>query len=611
MPKIIPKQTIEEIRGHNDIVDVVGSYLQLKRAGSNFRALCPFHNEKTPSFNVHPHRQIFHCFGCGAGGDVFAFVMQYEGVEFMTAAKMLAQRGGVNVEFEEEKKGGVDKEQLYRLHEDLTQDLHLALLKSDSAKAARAYLEQRKLSPETIEAFRIGYAPESAAALKKWAADKKYPLPLLESAGLLVRPDSGGTPYARFRNRLMFPILNESGRVIGFSGRVLSKDAKGAKYVNSPDTLLFSKKRVLFALNHARHTLVDQRKAILVEGQLDAMRCHEAGITNAVAAQGTAITEEQARLIKRYADEVVLILDSDTAGENAALRSAEIFLATGLTVTIAALPVGEDPDSLILNDGAKPFQSLIDEAKPLMDFQVGVLSARPENQGEAGQRRVAQAVLDTIRNAGSGIQQDQLIQRASEKLGIAVAALRKDLTKTSLSRGHRTSRIAPKANVPPIEKEPPLPREEELLLEIMVQHPEVVDLVHQYLPLNFLQHDLSKKIIELLFEHHNDGAFNLTSAFGQNNAPAQRLAARLELAGRKVAETFDKNALSGAKDLILKIAYKARTRDDRALRNKMASASEKDRAELELELHQIKHDLAILKSKWEKAVDILEVLVED
>ncbi|HEY8240720.1 MAG TPA: DNA primase, partial [Kiritimatiellia bacterium] len=311
--KIIGKQTIEEIRSACDIVDIVGSYIQLKKGGpGSLKALCPFHKEKTPSFTVNPSRQIFHCFGCGEGGDVFKFVQKYENVDFPTAARMLAERAGIQVEFDAADDGEIKaKDILYRIHEELAQFYHRVLIESAPGEPARKYLAERDIGPDVIEQFLIGFAPNRYNTLATWAEKKGYQPAQLELAGVLTRREESDEPYDRFRNRVMVPIRDDQGRVIAFSGRIMEADAKAAKYVNSPETPLFRKGRVLYALDKAKRPILESRTAILCEGQIDVIRCHAGGITTAVAAQGTALTEDHARLLKRYADAVVLVMDAD------------------------------------------------------------------------------------------------------------------------------------------------------------------------------------------------------------------------------------------------------------------------------------------------------------
>jgi len=318
----IPTENIEQIAAANDIVEVIGSYFPLKRAGSSYKALCPFHQEKTPSFNVSSPRQSFHCFGCGAGGSVFRFVMDYEHLDFPSAVKKLAARAGIPVIEEHASSGGDDRQHearrtLLQLHAEAAEWFHENLLKREWASAARDYLKRRGIDRQVAGNWKIGFAPDAWDASLKWALDRGYRRSEILQSGLVKPRDENrpeGDVYDRFRNRIMFPICNDVGEVIAFSGRVLGSDAETAKYLNSPETPLFRKGNVLFGLHKTKRAVIDAKSAIVCEGQLDLITLFEAGITNVVAPQGTAFTEHQARTLKRYADEVVLCFDSDAAG---------------------------------------------------------------------------------------------------------------------------------------------------------------------------------------------------------------------------------------------------------------------------------------------------------
>ena len=328
----IPTQTIEQIAAANDIVEVIGTYFPLKRAGSTFKALCPFHQEKTPSFTVSPSRQTFHCFGCGAGGSVFRFVMDYEHLDFPAAVKKLATRVGIPVIEERGSSTGEDDRQhetrraMLQLQAEAAEWFHENLVKSKVGAPAREYLKGRGIDRRIAKDWQIGFAPESWDAFLNWALERGYQQRLLLESGLITRRDeSAGQDkgYDRFRNRIMFPIHNDVGEVIAFSGRILDKEVEAAKYVNSPETPLFRKGRVLFGLHKTKRGLIEADCAIVCEGQLDLITLFEAGITNVVAPQGTAFTENQARILKRFVSEVVLCFDADAAGQKAAERSLD------------------------------------------------------------------------------------------------------------------------------------------------------------------------------------------------------------------------------------------------------------------------------------------------
>jgi len=498
---MIPKETIEEIRSRCNVVEVVGAYLpQLRRRGSTFKCNCPFHQEKTPSFTVNETRQIFHCFGCGAGGDVFRFVMDYEKVDFVTAVKILAERCGVEIEFEEGQSGrGADKDALYKIHREAAAFYHRLLVSGAEGAEARRYMEERDLPPELVKDFQIGFAPNEWDGLMKRALKKGYSTEQLEAAGLVVPSERNGrkSHYDRFRNRIMFPICDPMGRVIGFSGRIMNQAEKSAKYVNSPETLLFRKNQVLFAFDKARKPIVEARQAIVVEGQIDAIRCHQAGLANVVASQGTALTENHARLIKRYADEVVLVLDADAAGVKAALASSEIFIAAELSVRVVTLPEKEDPDSLIKKSGSQALEELVENAPPALEFLIDCLGRRENMATEAGRMRVVKAALALINKCPAAARRDSMLHRAADLLNISPQALGQDLRRER-SKQRPAQRSAEEAAPAPAPQKT-YPRQETGLLELLVHHyPEVQPLVHDYLPVSYLTDPICRELVELL-----------------------------------------------------------------------------------------------------------------
>src|SRR4051812_5229196 len=362
---LISDATREQIRAANDIVDVIGSYIPLKKSGANFQAPCPFHKEKTPSFNVNPHLQIFKCFGCQKGGNVFTFVKEYEGLDFPETVRRLADRAKIPLEFEQgpgEQQARHIKEKLLQIHEQITQRWQHALANEAAGEIARDYLAKRGVSSEAITLFRLGYAPEVWDDTVNWGKNKGHEPAVMEKAGLILRKEGSESYYDRFRGRLMFPICDEQGRVIGFSGRVLSGDEKTAKYVNSPETLIFTKSKVFFGLDKSKRAVLDAGYAIICEGQLDLIACFTAGVQNIVAPQGTAFTDQHSRILKRYVNEVVLCFDSDEAGQNAAVRSLDHLLASGLAVRVAVVPAPHDPDSFIKEFGGEKFRELVQGA---------------------------------------------------------------------------------------------------------------------------------------------------------------------------------------------------------------------------------------------------------
>ncbi len=599
---IISKDTIEEIRARCNIVEVVGAYLpQLRRRGSTYKCNCPFHQEKTPSFTVNDARQIFHCFGCGAGGDVFRFVMDYEKVDFVTAVNILAERAGVEVKYEG---GGVpeqsgNKDVLYKLHSDAAAFYHRMLLESPEGADARRYLEERDLSPDLVKEFQIGYAPQDWEGLLSRALKKGYKTGQLEAAGLAVPSDRGGrtSHYDRFRNRIMFPICDQIGRVIGFSGRIMNKAEKSAKYVNSPETLLFKKNQVLYAFDKARKRIVEARQAIVVEGQIDAIRCHQAGLANVVASQGTALTENHARLIKRYADEVILVLDADAAGVKAALASSEIFLAAELAVRVVTLPEGEDPDSLIRKRGPEALADLVAEAPSALDFLIDAFQKQENTKTEAGRMRVVQAVLNYISHCPSAARRDPMIHRAADRLHISPLALSQDLKRAQQQQRSAAPRkteagqtaVKPKA----------YPRQETALLELLVHHyHEVQPIIHDFLPPYLLTDPICKKLLEILMLDPPD---TLTEGFHEFDEDMQKAITAVQ-----VEESRAIDAETQPIDLARRYVMLFWKRHLERAQKKLVQRTDLSNEERFKETTRLRHDIHALAKDWDHARPMLE-----
>ena len=435
MPRI-SEESIERVASANDIVEVIGSYFPLKRAGTSWRALCPFHREKSPSFHVSPQKQAYYCFGCGAGGGVFKFVMEYERVDFATAVQRLAQKAGVTIV---EEKGGPEddrrramRDRLLEMHRAAADWFHHNLLRSPGGAAARDYLKSREITSDTAKAWQLGYAPDSNNALLSHLRKAGFRDNELRAGGLFGGGEDGPL-RDRFRQRLMFPICNDYGEVIAFSGRVLPPNEDPAKYVNSPETPLFSKGRALFGLHKARRPLADAGTAIVCEGQLDLIRVFESGLQNVVAPQGTAFTPAQARLLKRYVETAVLCFDSDRAGRTAVERSLPILLAAGFTVRVAALPPGEDPDSLIRTKGSDAFRAMVENAPDYFDFAVGEAGTNLE---DAGKKSVlVRKLAGFAASLPDAIGREAVAARIGPRLAISPQAFLAAVPKTSIAPG--------------------------------------------------------------------------------------------------------------------------------------------------------------------------------
>jgi DNA primase len=432
MSGFVSERVLEEIRFRNDIVEVIQGYLPLKRAGATYKACCPFHKEKTPSFNVNPNMQIFKCFGCGEGGDVIGFVMKHQGLDFMAAVRMLADRAGVTIESDGNSSEAEHRKRLFAIHEGLARFYRRCLLEYAGGEKARDYVCSRRLDDQAGELFGVGYAPSGWTRALRWGEKHGYREEDMVEAGVALLHREKNTCYDRFRDRLMFPIRDVQGRVVGFSGRLLEKDSKEAKYVNSPETALFSKGRILYGLDLARQAILasEGREAIVAEGQVDVIRCHQYGFTTAVAGQGTAFTDEQVALLKRYADSAVLVYDSDGAGQAAALKTAHALMRAGIVVRVALLPAGDDPDSYLLREGPEAFAVLLEGAVTTVAFQIGAMRAGAKDaEGISMTTRAAKAVLETITCTPDAVQRSFLLNEAAAMLSVSQSALEADLRK--------------------------------------------------------------------------------------------------------------------------------------------------------------------------------------
>lgn len=413
---------VEQIKQRLNIVDVVGSYLKLEKAGSNLKARCPFHNEKTPSFFVSPARDSFHCFGCSKGGDIFEFVKEMEGIEFVDALKILAERAGIKLQNEDNGMKS-EKGRLISVMENAVIFYQDELQKHPKAIE---YLKKRGLTDETIRSWKIGFAPDSWRSVYDYLKKLRFTDAEIEKTGLSIKSPKGY--YDRFRNRIMFPINNISGVTVGFSGRIFSagglsstSDASAAKYINSPQTDLYDKSKLLFGFDRGRVSMRTSDLCILVEGQVDLIMSHQSGSANTVAVSGTALTEEHIKNIKRLVNKLVLAFDGDSAGFKASRRGIDMALASGMDVRIARLPEGVDPADLILEDAAK-WTKAINEAKHVIDFYIDALESQ-NYESRKFKLEVEKMVLPYVARIKSSIEQAHFVNLIARKLGIDEAPI--------------------------------------------------------------------------------------------------------------------------------------------------------------------------------------------
>jgi DNA primase len=436
--RIYSEEALNEIRARTDIVEVVSGYVLLKQSGNTYKGLCPFHAEKTPSFTVSAEKQLFYCFGCGAGGDVFSFVMKIENMNFGDAAKMLAERVGVALFQDESPEVKAAREKRRRLHDCMEAacvHYQAVFANSQEAREARDYVKRRGLSEDTVKCFRLGYAPRAWDSVLKTLTSSGLLREELVSAGLIIPSKSGKGHYDRFRGRLMFPITDISGRVIGFGGRVL--DDSEPKYLNSPETALFRKGKTVYGLALAKKSIRNESRAVIVEGYTDAIMCHQFGFTNVVATLGTALTKEQAEAVARYSPQVIIAYDADAAGGAATLRGMEILQGVGAGVKVAILPAGEDPDSMLRKHGKEALAQALEDAKPLTAYKLHLIASQTDTSRLDQRVKAAKEAARVLANVESAVERVEYAEKAAEMLDVSREAMLGDIDRLVKAPGLR------------------------------------------------------------------------------------------------------------------------------------------------------------------------------
>ncbi|MDU2264957.1 DNA primase [Clostridium celatum] len=461
----ISEEILEKIKSQNDIVDVISERVRLKKAGRNFTGLCPFHNEKTPSFSVSQEKQIYKCFGCGEAGNVISFVMKDKNLPFIEAVKYLAGRANIPLEFGKNEKNPVSrkKELLYKVNVEAAKFFFSNLMNN---KDAKEYFLNRGIKEETIKRFGLGFANDSWNNLMYYLRRKGINDNILEEAGLISVNKEKGTKYDRFRNRVMFPVFDYQGRVIGFGGRVL--DDSKPKYLNSPETLVFQKGTNLYGLNFALKHNMKERYFIIVEGYMDLISLHQYGITNVVASLGTALTINQARLLKRYADKVVISYDADMAGQMATMRGLEILRTAGFDVRVLSIPQGKDPDEFVRSNGKEAFLKLINSAEPLIDYRIKKAEEGINFKSSESIILYSKRIMEIIADLNP-VEKDVYIKKASENTGIKEQALY-DILRSKISDNSTNEFRNGKEQSQKLHVEPAFLKAERILLKLMLEN---------------------------------------------------------------------------------------------------------------------------------------------
>ncbi|MBO6575772.1 MAG: DNA primase [Rhodothermales bacterium] len=546
----ISDDTIESVRSSADVVDVVGDYVRLKKRGSNYVGLCPFHNEKTPSFNVNPSLGIFKCFGCGEGGDVFSFISRVENLTFPEAVTLLAERLGIVIE----QPDGVDEGASER--EAILHALHFAaryfyqqLTREETGAVARDYLAKRQIEPEMVKRFGVGYARDEWDGLLKAATEARISESMLEAAGLVLPRRDGSGYYDRYRHRLIFPILSHVGKVLGFGGRILEKADDQPKYINSPETEVYHKGKVLYGLYHAKNAIRGREEVVLVEGYTDVIALHQAGVEHVVASSGTALTSDQVKLIGRYARRVIMLYDADAAGAKATVRGIDLLLQAGMAPYVVSLPEGEDPDTFVQKFGAEAFETAMsDRREDFVTYLHGRARAKGSLDEPDSRAETHHAIMKLVSRIPDQLMRESYVQRAASVLGVpdvylrrAMQADRKREARNQQRRQRREPAQEPAAQVPQSAERQPLP-EEKTLLRLMLDHGSpMVSFILSRTALDEFTEGPSRRTAHALVQQFESGEIRKQSFLdGTLGTGIQRLAAEILTDREEPSDNWEK-----------------------------------------------------------------------
>ncbi len=530
------QKILEEIKNRLDIVDVISEYIDLKKTGQNYKSLCPFHPEKTPSFFVNPSKQIFHCFGCGKGGDIITFVMEYEKVSFSEAISILAKKAGLEFEPSEKSFSYASKEKLYEIYE---QALHYYISQLKNSEKAKQYLKSRGINEQTVEIFKIGYASEERNSLYNFLKEKGFDESLINSSGLV------NNSYDFFRNRIIIPIQDLTGRVIGFGGRLIERAVELPKYINSPDTPIFKKGENLFGFWHAKQYIREKGYVIVVEGYMDVILCHQYGFKNTVAPLGTALTQEQLEKTKRilnnlkkFTNKILLIFDGDEAGILAAQRSLMSLFNGGFIVKIVLLPEKEDPASFLQRYGEKAFKNYLSKALSPVDL---IIKSYPQKKLNEGIRNF----LNMLSYLKDLIYRDELLKELSEKTGINEITLREELKQIISNKTSKKERIDLKAYSGS--------KEEEILLRIVLSYPEKINYILEKVKIEDFEIQSIRNIFLKIQELQRNSEFSLNKLLIMLDEEEKAFISKLIM----TSEIDEESVIQNMKDCIKKLALKS------------------------------------------------------
>ena len=576
MKGYIPQEKIGEIKSRVNIVDLVSEYVTLKKAGRNFVGLCPFHKEKTPSFSVNPEKQIFYCFGCGEGGDIFAFLMKINGASFAESARYLANKAGIEIPVRKmtsaERTVASDKEKLNKINA-MAADWFSEQLSSENGRAARDYLDRRKMGTDITGEFRLGYSPEGWSRLVSYFEGRKVPLRLVEKTGLIISKDNGRF-YDRFRGRLIFPIEDLSGRVVAFGGRALGDDMP--KYLNSPESPVYTKGRVLYGMYRTKDSIREKDYVIIVEGYIDLLSLRDAGVNNVVATLGTALTREQVELIRRFTRNVAVIFDPDEAGRHAVERSLKLFLEENMHARVVVLPEVYDPDDYVKKFGPESLENIIAHSSMMVDYYIEkMVGSRDTLEDNLDASRESISFISAIKDP---VERNLFTKRVSEKLGIDQKLLKDKIRKASTN--YKTT---PKTASE--EKKPEKVDMVELnLIYMMMEYPEKISVVTREGVLDCFASQTLKKLGETLTGGVDD-TISLISDMEDGSVKKRLLKLMMErpFSDKEIAgRVFDDNVrqirnkwYKGRHNMLKRELIRARDTDNRELSDSLLR--EKDR----------------------------------
>ena len=540
MGYFVSETVIKEIKGRLNILNLIETYLSLKRSGRSYVGLCPFHDEKTPSFHVNDEKGVFHCFGCGAGGDIFGFVMRYKNLTFAEAVAELSKQAGINIE--KTNRDNVRKTRrdiFFKLNRLVLNYYHMLLLESEEGRAARDYLRKRGLTLDIAREFYLGYAPFGWDALAKYLASKKVPTSIAEEIGLIIKKKSKDEYYDRFRGRLMFPIRDVEGNALGFGGRTLTNEEP--KYLNSPESEIYHKGRVLYGLDRARDYIRRKGEAVIVEGYMDFLSLYSAEIKNVVATLGTALTRDHTVLLKRFTERPVVIFDGDEAGEKASLRVLDVFLEEGISPHIVILPKGEDPASFISKEGRDSLLRLIEGAILLIDFYIERIQRDFLNR-KISRNKAVDMVVEVLTKLKNPIERSHYIRKSGENFGI-----RENELLSLVGHGEKVRRETK------VEIKKKSESQEKLILRILLKFPALSHYFRSKSVIDFIPEGEIKKIVEEIVINRVDDVSSLLCRFSSGSAQ--------EIISESIFSTDDvtneTTALRMLKDCIRKLKLKA------------------------------------------------------